>query len=110
MFAKRVDPMTTPIEEANRVWQRLWLGEREIRKFLAYTGLTAPPYRLSPENFLRGRRGMTAGKFMRLLQRYRITWSLNKDVVRRGVLQAIGYKRLDIEELEQRLVFASGRR
>jgi len=110
MFVKRVNPAITPIEEANENWQRIWLGEDEIRRFLAYTGLTAPPYRLSPENFLRSRRGMTAGKFMHLLQRYRITWSFNRDVVRRGVLHAIGYRTLEIEELEHRLVFADGRR
>jgi len=111
MFVKRVNAGITPITEANMYWQRIWLGERELRRFLAYSGLTAPPYNLRVEDFLRfGRKGITAGTLMKVLQKRGIAWSWNCDVIRRGVLQAIGYKLLDIEELEHNLVFAKDRR
>jgi hypothetical protein len=42
---------------------------------------------------------------MRKLQKLGVTWSFNRDVVRRGVLQAVGYKWRDIEDFEHMRVF-----
>jgi hypothetical protein len=107
MFVRKVDAKTTPISEIYDDWERIWMGEKEIRRFLAYTGLSAPPYNLRVEHFLKFPflRGISAGKFMRKLQKLGVTWSFNRDVVRRGVLQAVGYKWRDIEEFEHMRVF-----
>jgi hypothetical protein len=107
MFVKKVDAKTTPISEVYDDWERIWMGEKEIRRFLAYTGLSAPPYNLRVEHFLKFPflHGISAGKFMRKLQKLGVTWSFNRDVVRHGVLQAVGYKWRDIEEFEHMRVF-----
>ena len=84
------------------------MGSREVQRFLAYTGLTAPPYNLRAEDLLRFSRGMTAGKLMRKLQKL-VTWSRNCEVMRRAVLLSVGYKLREIEELEHQLVFDSRR-
>ena len=53
MFVRKVDAKTTPIAEVYDDWERIWMGEKEIRRFLAYTGLSAPPYNLRVEHFLK---------------------------------------------------------
>lgn len=104
---RKVDAQTTPIERAYDDWERIWLGEREIRRFLAYTGLTAPPYNLRVENFLKFPflRGMTARRFVQKLRRLGVTWSWNNDAMRRSILLAIGYRLLEIEEFEHYRIF-----
>ena len=111
MWARRIDAGTTSIAEAYKQWERIWLGEQEIRRFLAYTGLSAQPYSLTVEDFLRFpfRRGMTAKSLVRKLRRLGISWSANRDVMRRAILLAIGYKQLDISQLEHKLVFDRGK-
>jgi len=102
---RKVDAQTTTIERAYDNWERIWLGEREIRRFLAYTGLTAPPYNLRVENFLKFPflRGMTARRFVQKLRRLGVTW--NNDVMRRSILLAVGYRLLEIEEFEHYRIF-----
>ena len=105
MFARKVNVAITPIAEAYEDWKRIWMGSREIQRFLAYTGLTAPPYNLRVENFLRfpHLRGMTAGRLMQKLRKLGVCWSA--DSVRRGVLQSVGYKLREIEEFEHNRTF-----
>ena len=107
MFVRKVNAKTTPIAEVYDDWERIWMGEKEIRRFLAYTGLSAPPYNLRVEHFLQFPflRGISAGKFMKKLHRLGVTWSFNRSVMRRGVLQAVGYKLLDIEAYEHARTF-----
>jgi len=107
MFVKKVDVRTVPITQAYENWECIWLGEREIRRFLAYTGLTAPPYNLRVENFLKFPflRGMTARRFVQKLRRLGVTWSWNNDAMRRSILLAIGYRLLEIEEFEHYRIF-----
>jgi len=102
---RKVDAQTTPIERAYDDWERIWLGEREIRRFLAFTGLSAPPYNLRVENFLQFPflRGMTARRFVQKLRRLGVTW--NNDVMRRSILLAVGYRLLEIEEFEHYRIF-----
>ena len=107
MFAMKVNAQTTPIERIYENWERIWLSEREIRRFLAYTGLNAPPYNLRVENFLKfpNLRGMTVRRFVQRLRRLGVTWSWNDDAVRRSVLLAVGYRLLEIEEFEHNRIF-----
>jgi len=107
MFGRVVNAQTTPISQVYDSWQSIWLGEREIRRFLAYTGLTAPPYNLRVENFLKfpNLRGMTARRFVQKLRRLGVGWSWNGDAVRRSVLLAVGYRLLEIEEFEHNRIF-----
>jgi hypothetical protein len=42
---------------------------------------------------------------MKKLHRLGVTWSFNRSVMRRGVLQAVGYKLLDIEAYEHARTF-----
>ena len=111
MFAKKVDAKTTPIVQAYEDWERIWMGRRELRRFLAFTGLTAPPHNLRVENLLpRLASGITAGKLFKRLRKFGITWSWNCEVVRRAVLLAVGYRLHEIEVFEHNLVFAGSRR
>ena len=107
MFGRQVDTQTTPIAQVYENWERIWLGEREIRRFLAFTGLSALPYNLRVENFLKFPylRGMTARRFVQKLRRLGVTWSWNEAVVRRSVLLSVGYKLCEVEEFEHNRIF-----
>ena len=107
MFARKIDAKTTPIEAVYNDWERVWLSAETIKRFLAISGLTAPPYNLRVEDFLKfpHLRGMAARRFVRKLRQFGVTWSWNDGVVRRGVLQAVGYKLREIEEFEHNCIF-----
>jgi len=72
-------------------WRETVLGERELRKFFAYTGLTAPPHSLQPPT-----RKMRGCELQKWLMKQGVTWSYHDENMARSVYLAIGYKWLDI--------------
>jgi len=65
-------------------WREVKLDERAIRKFFAYTGLTAPPYSLTPPA-----RKMTGGELQEWLKRKKVSWSYSDEVMRNAISLSI---------------------